>query len=254
MEHPHSINRLIHGALNFNKNIGSWKLSKVTNMSGMFSRATLFNNDNRSSIGSWDVSNVNNMSDMFSGAYSFNQDISKWNVSNVTNMKHMFYRVELFNHDISKWNVSNVTNMEAMFCLALSFNQNIGLWNVSNVMNMKFMFDCARSFKINIGKWPINSKCSISCIFDNEYPKEILNGKLYGNKIAKYFNLDNPNEDKVWEPYTRWERRKNAVMFFSSISKMNITDSDSEEIKSNDILNILHSMDDNIYKEIVMFI
>ena len=60
-----------------------------------------------------------------------------------------------------------------------------------------------------------------------------------------------PFLDEVWEQCTRWERRKNAVMFFSSVSKMNI---DEENIKSNLILNILHSMDDNIYKEIVMFI
>ena len=82
---------------------------------------------------------------------------------------------------------------------------------------------------------------------------EIFTG-IYGNEIAEYFDLENPDKEAVMEPYTRWERRKNAVMFFSSISKMNITDSDSEEIKSNLILNILHSMDDNIYKEIVMFI
>ena len=43
-------------------------------------------------------------------------------------------------------------------------------------------------------------------------------------------------------------------MFFSSISKMNMIENDSEEIKSNLTLNILHSMDDNIYKEIVLFI
>ena len=72
-------------------------------------------------------------------------------------------------------------------------------------------------------------------------------------ELLRYVN-SLPFLDEVWEQCTRWERRKNAVMFFSSISKMNITDSDSEEIKSNDILNILHSMDDNIYKEIVMFI
>jgi hypothetical protein len=74
--------------------------------------------------------------------------------------------------------------------------------------------------------------------------------RIYGNEIAEYFDLENPNQKDVMEPYTRWERRKNAVMFFSSISKMNI----DEEIKSNLILNILHSMDDNIYKEIVTFI
>jgi hypothetical protein len=38
-----------------------------------------------------------------------------------------------------------------------------------------------------------------------------------------------PFLDEVWEQCTRWERRKNAVMFFSSVSKMNI---DEENIKS----------------------
>ena len=52
------------------------------------------------------------------------------------------------------------------------------------------------------------------------------------------------------EPYTRWERRKNAVMFFSSISKINI---DEENIKSK-ILNLIIKIDYDVYKEIVSFI
>ena len=38
----------------FNQDISKWDVSKVTNMSGMFLRATRFNQD----IGSWDVSQV----------------------------------------------------------------------------------------------------------------------------------------------------------------------------------------------------
>ena len=70
----------------------------------------------------------------------------------------------------------------------------------------------------------------------------------------------------VWEPFTRWERRKNAVMFFSSISKMDITIAlqkmqsnddffHSEKLKkSNIILKTLHSIDDDVYKKIISFI
>lgn len=36
-------------------------------------------------IGSWNVSKVTNMEGMFAIAESFNQDISEWNVENVTN-------------------------------------------------------------------------------------------------------------------------------------------------------------------------
>ena len=59
-----------------------------------------------------------------------------------------------------------------------------------------------------------------------------------------------PFIDEVWEQCTRWERRKNAVMFFSSVSKMNI---DEENIKSK-ILNLIIKIDYDVYKEIVSFI
>jgi hypothetical protein len=74
--------------------------------------------------------------------------------------------------------------------------------------------------------------------------------RIYGNEIAEYFDLENPNQKDVMEPYTRWERRKNAVMFFSSISKINI---DEENIKSK-ILNLIIKIDYDVYKEIVSFI
>ena len=44
--------------------------------------ATIFNKY----IGGWDVSNVTDMSDMFQGASLFNQDIGNWKVSNVQYM------------------------------------------------------------------------------------------------------------------------------------------------------------------------
>ena len=80
--------------------------SLITDMSGLFQMSD-FNGD----ISKWDVSKVTNMGGMFNRATSFNQDISKWNVSNVTNMRGMFRHVIGFNQDISKWNVSNVTDM-----------------------------------------------------------------------------------------------------------------------------------------------
>ena len=83
--------------------------------------------------------------------------------------------------------------------------------------------------------------------------RETFEGKLYGDKIAEYFNLDNGNEDMVWEPYTRWERRKYAVMLFSSISKMNVDEVDDDEIVT-ESMKSLRKIDDNVYRNIITFI
>ena len=121
----------------FNLDIGSWDVSNVTNMLGMFDYASFFNQD----IGSWDVSNVTNMGGMFYEANSFNQDIGGWDVSNVTNMSHMFNIATAFNQDIGSWDVSNVTNMFGMFVDASSFNQDLSGWCVSNISEQPHYFD-----------------------------------------------------------------------------------------------------------------
>ena len=82
-------------------------LSRVTDLSYMFTNASAFNQN----IGGWDTANVTDMSHMFSGANSFNQDIGIWNTANVTNMSDMFYGAYSFNQNIDSWNTANVTNM-----------------------------------------------------------------------------------------------------------------------------------------------
>jgi surface protein len=111
----------------------------------MFYGASSFSKD----IGSWNVSNVNDMSYMFYGASSFNEDIGTWhvsNVSNVTNMAYMFYQASAFNQDISRWNVSNVYDMDYMFYEASAFNQDISCWNIFNVEKKSHIFVGASNF------------------------------------------------------------------------------------------------------------
>src|SRR5690606_8175731 len=104
----------------------------------------------------WDVSKVTDMSKMFSGAYLFDEPLNIWDVSNVTNMTWMFEATFDFNQPLNNWNVSNVLSMDSMFQLAISFNQPLNNWNVSNVTFMESMFRNAQSYNQDISNWQIN--------------------------------------------------------------------------------------------------
>ena len=162
----------------FNEDISNWNVSNVTNMNGMFYGATNFNQP----IGNWNVSNVTNMAGMFFGATNFNQPIGELNVSNVTNMEAMFFGASSFNQPIGSWNVSNVTNMGGMFYNATNFNQPIGSWNVSNVTNMEAMFYGATSFNQPIGEWNVSKVKLMNSMFE---------GATSFNQIIDYWNINN---------------------------------------------------------------
>ncbi|TAF72224.1 MAG: BspA family leucine-rich repeat surface protein [Bacteroidetes bacterium] len=154
----------------FNKPIGGWNTSNVTNMSNMFNNANNFNQF----IGGWNTSNVTDMSYMFYAAYNFNQSIGGWNTSNVTDMSFIFGKACLqcfvgtaFNQPIGNWNVTAVTNMRGMFQGADNFNQTIGGWNTSNVTDMSNMFLFASSFNQSIGGWNTSKVINMSGMFGN---------------------------------------------------------------------------------------
>ena len=97
-------------------------------------------------IGDWDVSRVTDMSNLFSGANMFNGDISTWDVSRVTSMNRMFMGASSFNRDLSKWDVSSVRDMANMFTGATAFRGDISMWDVSGVEFMTDMFSGATAF------------------------------------------------------------------------------------------------------------
>ena len=65
--------------------------------------------DNQTDLNVIDVSKITNMSDLFSQINEnkkiTNIDISEWDVSNFENMPYMFYKCENLNVDLENWNV-----------------------------------------------------------------------------------------------------------------------------------------------------
>ena len=153
----------------FNQDISNWDVSSVTNMNGIFA-GTNFNGD----ISSWNVSNVTNMEGMFNLNHDFNQDLSSWDVSSVTDMGSMFSQADNFNGDIGSWDVSKVTNMRWMFYQATIFNQDISSWNVSSVKNMSYMFDEAFAFNQDIGSWDVSNVTHMVYMFEGD-PGKVTN-------------------------------------------------------------------------------
>ena len=153
----------------FNQDISNWDVSSVTNMNGIFA-GTNFNGD----ISSWNVSNVTNMEGMFNLNHDFNQDLSSWDVSSVTDMGSMFSQADDFNGDIGSWDVSKVTNMRWMFYQATIFNQDISSWNVSSVKNMSYMFDEAFAFNQDIGSWDVSNVTHMVYMFEGD-PGKVTN-------------------------------------------------------------------------------
>jgi len=157
-------------------------LSNVTNLSGMFYKAKLFNGD----LSSWDVSNATDMSYMFWIADLFNGDVSTWDVSNVTNMKRMFWGNSLFNSDISDWDVSNVTDMSDMFKACFGFNSDVSGWDVSNVTDMSGMFYTNTSFNGELSNWDVSSVTDMYEMFRGAI---IFNSDIGGWDVSGAINL-----------------------------------------------------------------
>ncbi|MBR6612532.1 MAG: BspA family leucine-rich repeat surface protein [Campylobacter sp.] len=99
------------------------KLSEI-DISEVSDFSYLFKDSQRSDfsgIEKWDVSHVTNMRGMFTNATNFNQPLNDWDVSNVTDISYMFYDATSFNQSLDNWNVSNVKNMKNMFFSGADF-------------------------------------------------------------------------------------------------------------------------------------
>ena len=140
-------------------------LSKVTDMSGMFSSAISFNQP----INDWDVSEVTNMSHMFTHNIYFNQPLDDWDVSEVTDTSYMFYAARSFNQPLNDWDVSEVTDTSYMFYAARSFNQPLSDWDVSSAANMSRMFSFTDAFNQPLSDWDVSSVTDMNRMFSRSF-------------------------------------------------------------------------------------
>lgn len=149
------------GATIFNEDISDWDVSNVTMLYYLFYNAVQFNQD----LNSWDVSSVTLMNSTFFNAAAFNGDITGWDVSNVNDMSNMFRGAESFNRDIGGWTLSDDVVLSSMFAGAVTFNQDISGWNFSNVIYMGGMFHGAESFNQDIGNWDVSGITVMKRVF-----------------------------------------------------------------------------------------
>ena len=175
--------------MQFAANIDAPDLSRVTDMGGMFSGCTSFNQP----LNNWDVSKVTSMGLMFYGCTSFNQPLNSWDVSKVTDMGSMFHDCRSFNQPLNSWDVSKVTDMSAMFRSCTSFNQPLNNWDVSKVTGMSLMFRGCTSFNQDLGMWRLEQcrglelkNCGMSA---ENYSKSLL-GWAAQSDINERLRLD----------------------------------------------------------------
>ena len=156
-------------ATDFNQDLSSWDVSKVENMSWMFSRARYFNNSDPTdnSIAtkplSWNVQSVTDMNHMFHDANRFNQEIVNWNTSAVTNAKGLFTSATVFNNgfvtggdpkplSLNMGSLSSTIDGGKagwrIFRTARGFNQELTGWTFPAGRDLKEMFKEADAFLI----------------------------------------------------------------------------------------------------------
>ena len=92
----------------FNQNIGSWDVSRVTDTAAMLNGASAFNNGSSDSIANWNTSNLVIANDMFRKAASFNQPIGSWDMKKVQFLVRFLSDATSFNQSLAAWRLDSL--------------------------------------------------------------------------------------------------------------------------------------------------
>ena len=201
--------------------ISNWRVSRVTDMSGLFYNRTTFTGD----ISNWNVTNVVNMSSMFKNSLTFNSDISTWNTISVSDMTAMFQGTSNFNQNLNSWPVPEIVGRPADFntnailspeneplwniphptilitqdniksavtqwCatpLYATYNYgSINEWDVSGVTDMSGLFMYQSTFNDDISKWTMNQVTDTNNMFTNA---SVFNQDISGWVVGNVVNM-----------------------------------------------------------------
>ena len=106
-------------------------------------------------IGTWDVSRVTNMKGLFENT-SFNENINDWQVGQVTDFTSMFAGAEQFNKPLNNWSIKT-KKLYGMFQGAKSFNQDIRGWNPPNIGDASYGYLVnGTAFTYDLSVWCLN--------------------------------------------------------------------------------------------------
>jgi surface protein len=165
-----TMNSMFRNADAFNQNLGSWDVSRVSNMGAMFQDNGIFNNSGSNLINNWRPISCSFFGSMFYNS-PFNQPIGNWTIGTGSqipatgiNMQYMF-STSPFNQNIGAWNVEKVTAMNSMFQSAGAFNNSgssdINNWRPISCSNFSSMFSSATAFNQPIENWTIGTGSQI---------------------------------------------------------------------------------------------
>jgi hypothetical protein len=124
----------------FNRKLGSWNVSRVTNFQDMFNSAQAFGVDGSADLSTWDVSAGVNFTRMFKQA-KFNSPVVGWAPGDGAVMTDMFRQNTVFNQDISGWDWSNIVDVSTMLAGTVAFDTALIDIDVRKVKTFNGMFN-----------------------------------------------------------------------------------------------------------------
>jgi surface protein len=184
------------GALSFNRDLGGWDVSNVTDMVEMFKQSGLNTCNYDNTLIGWSTldltpnltlgasginycdSETERQSILNNFGWTINGDelsctdeclVCAINDSNIQAAATLWSNnptaAEAIYGNISDWNTSCVTNMSVLFQNQSNFNDDISQWDVSNVIDMSLMFTGVTSFNQDIGDWDVSNVTSMYLMF-----------------------------------------------------------------------------------------